>query len=204
MSAITTIEDLRALYGEPHTLSIKKEMRRLDGHTKQFLARSPFVLIGSAAPGKLPDVSPKGDKPGFALVLEDDRIAIPDRPGNKRLDTFENVIANPMVGLLFLVPGMDETLRINGRAEIRTDVELLDRMAVDGKPPVSAMVVATDEVYFHCAKAFMRSELWNPEALIDRKTMPTLGAILKDQIGLADATSEIDRALDHSYRTTLY
>ncbi|NDW03801.1 pyridoxamine 5'-phosphate oxidase family protein [Jiella pacifica] len=204
MSAITTIEDLRGLYGEPHELAIKKEMRRLDGHARRFLERSPFVLIGSSAPGKLPDVSPKGDKPGFALVLDDHRIAIPDRPGNKRLDTFENVIANPMVGLLFLIPGMAETLRINGRAEIHADPELLDRLAVDGKRPISALVVAADEVYFHCAKAFMRSELWNPDSLIDRKTMPTLGAMLKDQIGLADETSEIDSALDQSYRATLY
>ncbi|MCE7029176.1 pyridoxamine 5'-phosphate oxidase family protein [Jiella avicenniae] len=204
MSAITTIEDLRGLYGEPHELSIKKEMRRLDAHARRFLERSPFVLIGSSAPGRLPDVSPKGDKPGFALVLDDHRIAIPDRPGNKRLDTFENVIANPMVGLLFLIPGMDETLRINGRAEIHADPELLDRMAVDGKRPISALVVAADEVYFHCAKAFMRSQLWNPDTLIDRKTMPTLGAILKDQIGLADETNAIDQALDRGYRASLY
>ena len=179
-------------------------MRRLDAHARGFLERSPFVLIGSSAPGKLPDVSPKGDKPGFALVLDDQRIAIPDLPGNKRLDTFENVIANPMVGLLFLIPGMDETLRINGRAEIHADPELLERLAVDGKRPISALVVAADEVYFHCAKAFMRSQLWDPASLIDRKTMPTLGAMLKDQIGLAEETGTIDEALDRGYRASLY
>ncbi len=204
MTAITTIEALRALYGAPHELSLKKEMRRLDAHARRFLERSPFVLIGSSAPGKLPDVSPKGDRPGFALVLDDQRIAIPDRPGNKRLDTFENVIANPMVGLLFLIPGMDETLRINGRAEIHADPELLERLAVDGKQPISALVVAADEVYFHCAKAFMRSQLWDPASLIDRKTMPTLGAMLKDQIGLAEETGTIDEALDRGYRASLY
>ncbi len=204
MTAITTIEALRALYGAPHELSLKKEMRRLDAHARGFLERSPFVLIGSSAPGKLPDVSPKGDKPGFALVLDNHRIAIPDRPGNKRLDTFENVIANPMVGLLFLIPGMDETLRINGRAEIHADPELLERLAVDGKRPISALVVAADEVYFHCAKAFMRSQLWDPASLIDRKTMPTLGAMLKDQIGLAEETGTIDEALDRGYRASLY
>ncbi|MBP0617320.1 pyridoxamine 5'-phosphate oxidase family protein [Jiella mangrovi] len=204
MSAITTSEALRALYGEPQELAVTKEMRRLDSHARRFLEKSPFVLIGSSAPGRLPDVSPKGDRPGFTLVLSDDRIAIPDWPGNNRLDTLENVIANPAVGLLFLLPGMGETLRINGQAEIRTDRDILDRMAVRGKAPISALVVATDEVYFHCAKAFMRSKLWDPETRIDRETMPTLGAMLKDQAGLEGDLGEIDRALEQGCRATLY
>lgn len=204
MGAITTIEELRALYGAPGERALKKQMRRLDSHAKAFLARSPFVLIGSAAPGRLPDVSPKGDRPGFAAVLDDETIAIPDRPGNKRLDTYENVLENPAVGLLFLLPGMDETLRINGSAEIRTDAELLTRLAVDGRRPVTALVVKTREVYFHCAKAFMRSALWDPAGLTDRGSMPSLGAMLKDQIGLSGELADIDREMAERYRATLY
>jgi PPOX class probable FMN-dependent enzyme len=204
MAAIRTMEDLRALYGTPSTLSVRKEMRRLDAHARAFLARSPFVLIGSAAPDGLPDVSPKGDKPGFALVLDDRTIALPDRPGNNRLDTLENILRNGVVGLLFLVPGMDETLRVNGRAEIRTDDGLLERMAVDGRRPISALVVTVEEVYLHCAKAFMRSRLWDPESRIDRTTMPTLGAMLKDQIALAESAEAIDGAIVADYGRTLY
>ncbi|RFC65096.1 pyridoxamine 5'-phosphate oxidase family protein [Fulvimarina endophytica] len=204
MSDITTIEALRGLYGAPGERSIKKEMRQLDTHAKAFLEKSPFVVIGSSAPGRLPDVSPKGDRPGFTLVLDDRTIAIPDRPGNKRLDTFENVIENPMVGLLFLIPGMDETLRINGSARISTDAVLLERLAVGGKAPVAALVVTTKEVYLHCAKAFMRSELWNPDRHIDRRTMPTLGQMLKDQIGFSDDAVETQRAMEERYLKTMF
>ncbi|MEF2548721.1 pyridoxamine 5'-phosphate oxidase family protein [Aurantimonas sp. E1-2-R+4] len=131
MTKIATIEALRALYGSPSVRAAQKQLPRLDAHAKAFLGRSPFVLIGSSSPGKLPDVSPKGGEPGFAAIIDDTHIAIPDRPGNKRLDTYENLLANPIVGLLFLLPGMDETLRVNGTAEIRTDDELLDRCAYE-------------------------------------------------------------------------
>ena len=204
MTKISTIEALRALYGPPGVRSVQKEMPRLDAHAKAFLARSPFVLIGSSAPGKLPDVSPKGDERGFAAVIDDTHIAIPDRPGNKRLDTYENVLANPMVGLLFLLPGMDETLRVNGTAEIRIDDDLLDRCAHDGKRPLSVLLVEAREVYFHCAKAFMRSKLWDAGQQIDRATMPTLGAMLKDQIGLSGEVQDIDREMVERYKVTLY
>ena len=204
MTKISTIEALRALYGPPGVRSVQKEMPRLDAHAKAFLARSPFVLIGSSAPGKLPDVSPKGDERGFAAVIDDTHIAIPDRPGNKRLDTYENVLANPMVGLLFLLPGMDETLRVNGTAEIRIDDDLLDRCAHDGKRPISVLFVEAREVYFHCAKAFMRSKLWDAGQQIDRATMPTLGAMLKDQIGLSGEVQDIDREMVERYKVTLY
>lgn len=204
MTAIGTIEELRALYGAPGVRSVQKQMSRLDAHAKAFLAKSPFVLIGSSAPGKRPDVSPKGDQPGFAAVIDDTHIAIPDRPGNKRLDTYENVLASPQVGLLFLLPGMDETLRVNGTAQIRIDDALLDRCAHDGKRPISVLLVAAQEVYFHCAKAFMRSGLWDAGKQIDRTTMPTFGAMLKDQIGLAGAVQDIDREMVDRYRVTMY
>ena len=204
MTKIATIEALRAIYGPPGVRSVQKEMPRLDSHAKTFLARSPFVLIGSSAPGKLPDVSPKGDEPGFAAVIDETHIAIPDRPGNKRLDTYENILANPMVGLLFLLPGMDETLRVNGTAEIRIDEGLLDRCAHDGKRPISVLLVEIREVYFHCAKAFMRSGLWDAGKQIDRATMPTLGAMLKDQIGLSGEVHDIDREMVERYKVTLY
>ncbi len=204
MTKIATIGQLRALYGAPGVRAVKKQMPRLDVHAKAFLAKSPFVLIGSSAPGKLPDVSPKGDQPGFAAIIDDTRIAIPDRPGNKRLDTYENVLVNPAVGLLFLLPGMDETLRVNGTAEIRTDEDLLERCAYEGKPPISVLLVAVKEVYFHCAKAFMRSGLWETDKQIDRATMPTLGAMLKDQIGLSGDAVEIHRDMVERYKVTLY
>ena len=204
MTKIATIEALRALYGVPSVRAVQKQMPRLDVHAKAFLARSPFVLIGSSAPGKLPDVSPKGDQAGFAAVIDDNRIAIPDRPGNKRLDTYENVLANPMVGLLFLLTGMQETLRVNGTAEIRTDEVLLDRCVHDGKRPISVLLVEVSEVYFHCAKAIMRSGLWDADNRIDRATMPTFGAILKDQIGLSGEVQDIDREMDERYKVTLY
>ncbi|HDZ74624.1 MAG TPA: pyridoxamine 5'-phosphate oxidase family protein [Aurantimonas coralicida] len=204
MTKIATIEALRALYGSPSVRAAQKQLPRLDAHAKAFLGRSPFMLIGSSSPGKLPDVSPKGGEPGFAAIIDDTHIAIPDRPGNKRLDTYENLLANPIVGLLFLLPGMDETLRVNGTAEIRTDDELLDRCAYEGKRPISVLLVEAKEVYFHCAKAFMRSGLWDADKQIDRATMPTLGAMLKDQIGLSGEIQDIDREMVERYKVTMY
>jgi uncharacterized protein len=149
-------------------------------------------------------VTPKGDRPGFVAVLDPTTIAIPDRPGNNRLDTLENLIANPAIGLLFLIPGMNETLRINGQARITADPALRERFAIDGKAPVSVIVVTVKSAYMHCAKAFMRSELWRPETWPDRAALPTLGAILKDQLALADSIEATDRWLDEGYAKTMW
>ena len=206
MEFVTSHDELRSIYKTPRPDdgSIRKELKRLDGHCKSFIARSPFVLIGSSDGQGNADVTPKGDKPGFAAILDDSTIAIPDRPGNNRLDTLENIIRNPAVGLLFLIPGMNETLRVNGDARITVDVALRERLAVDGKPPLSVVVVTVKAAYMHCAKAFMRSELWKPESWPERNSMPTLGEILRDQLAVDQSAAETDRRLDDAYKQTMW
>jgi PPOX class probable FMN-dependent enzyme len=203
---IASHDELRTIYKtpEPTAGSIRKELKRLDGHCRSFIARSPFVLIGSSDGKGNADVTPKGDKPGFAAVLDDNTIAIPDRPGNNRLDTLENIILNPAVGLLFLIPGMNETLRVNGEARITVDATLRERLAVEGKQPISVVIITVKAAYMHCAKAFMRSELWKPESWPDRSTLPTLGQILRDQMAVDQSATETDRRLDEAYKQTLW
>ena len=142
MQFIKSREELRTLYKSPGDGAVRKELPRLDGHCRSFIAKSPFVLIGSSDGNGNADVTPKGDRPGFVAILDDNTIAIPDRPGNNRLDTLENIVVNPAVGLLFLIPGMNETLRINGHARITADVTLRERLAVDGKLPISVTIVS--------------------------------------------------------------
>ena len=206
MDFIGTHDELRSIYKtpEPNAGSIRKEQKKLDGHCKAFIARSPFVLIGSSDGKGNADVTPKGDRPGFAAILDDNTIAIPDRPGNNRLDTLENIVVNPAVGLLFLIPGMNETLRVNGEARITTDAALRERLAVEGKPPISVVIVTVKAAYMHCAKAFMRSELWKPESWPDRSSMPTLGEILRDQLAADQPAAETDRRLDEAYKQTMW
>ena len=204
MEFVSSKEELRAHYKAPHDRSVMKELRFLDAHARNFLSKSPFVLIGSQDGDGNADVTPKGDRPGFVAVLDDFTIAIPDRPGNNRLDTFENIVANPAVGLLFLIPGMNETLRINGEGRITADVGLRQQLAVDGRQPATVLVVKTKAVYMHCAKAFMRSELWNPDSWQPREDMPTLGAILRDQLALAQSVDELDKGLDESYAKSMW
>ncbi len=204
MQFIETHEELRAIYRQPGDGAVRKVLPALDGHCVSFLARSPFVLIGSSDGRGHADVTPKGDRPGFVAVLDPHTIAIPDRPGNNRLDTLENLIADPSIGLLFLIPGMNETLRINGRARITTDEALRQRFEVDGKLPLSVIVVTVEAAYMHCAKAFMRSQLWQPDSWPERGSMPTLGQILKDQLALADSAEATDRWLDDAYRTSMW
>lgn len=206
MDFVTTRDELRTIYKTPRPTdgSIRKELKALDGHCRSFIGKSPFVLIGSSDGAGNADVTPKGDRPGFAAVLDDQTIAIPDRPGNNRLDTLENILLNPSVGLLFLIPGMNETLRVNGDARITIDAGLRERLAVDGKEPQSVVVVTVKAAYMHCAKAFMRSDLWKPETWHDRSTLPTLGQILRDQLALADSVEATDRWLDESYRQTMW
>lgn len=206
MEFVTTREELRTIYKTPRPTdgSIRKELKALDSHCRSFIGKSPFVLIGSSDGEGNSDVTPKGDKPGFAVVLDDRTIAIPDRPGNNRLDTLENILRNPSVGLLFLIPGMNETLRVNGDARITVDAGLRERLSVDGKEPQSVIVVTVKATYMHCAKAFMRSDLWKPETWYDRATLPTLGQILRDQLALADSAEATDRWLDDEYKQTMW
>jgi len=206
MEFVTTHEELRTIYKTPRPTdgSIRKELKALDGHCRSFIGKSPFVLIGSSDGAGNADVTPKGDKPGFAAILDDRTIAIPDRPGNNRLDTLENILRNPSVGLLFLIPGMNETLRVNGDARITVDAGLRERLVVDGKEPQSVVVVTVKAAYMHCAKAFMRSDLWKPDTWYDRATLPTLGQILRDQLVVADSAEATDRWLDEEYKQTMW
>ncbi|MCV0394608.1 MAG: pyridoxamine 5'-phosphate oxidase family protein [Rhizobiaceae bacterium] len=204
MRYIESREQLRSIYKQPGEGAVRKELRSLDRHARDFIARSPFVLIGSQDENGNADVTPKGDRPGFTALLDDITLAIPDRPGNNRLDTLENILVNPAVGLLFLIPGMNETLRINGEARITDDTALRERLSIDGKAPPSVIIVKARAVYMHCAKAFMRSRLWEPESWPPRDEMPTLGHILKDQLALAESAAEMDRRLDEAYAKSLW
>jgi PPOX class probable FMN-dependent enzyme len=204
MDFITSREALRAIYKNPGDGAVRKEQKALDAHCKNFIAKSPFVLIGSSDDQGNADVTPKGDKPGFTAVLDDHTIAIPDRPGNNRLDTLENLIVNPAVGLLFLIPNMNETLRVNGEARITADATLRERLSVDGKAPQSVIVVKVKAAYMHCAKAFLRSELWNPDSWPARAAMPTLGEILRDQMARPQSAAQIDQDLNEAYKKTMW
>lgn len=206
--AITDEQSLRGLFGATHTLAVLKDLESLDTHAQAFIARSPFLCIGTQNPDGKADVSPRGDPVGFVKVLDPQTLAIPDRPGNNRLDTLVNILANPSVGLLFIVPGFDDTLRVNGRASLSTDPELLKDMGVNGRIPKLAIVVAVSEVFMHCAKAFRRSHLWDPDHLQDRSEMPSLMHILLDQsTGVpddAEAMRKKDDDLEDEYKKTLY
>lgn len=183
MATIDSIEGLRAIYKQPNDRAVEKEITYLDAHCRRFIELSPFLVLSTQGPDGLGDVSPKGDAPGFVAILDDNTIAIPDRLGNNRLDTLENLTINPGVGLIFLVPGVGETLRINGTAEIRDDEELLSRFIVNRKPPSCVIVVTVRQAYLHCAKAMMRSKLWDPAHHVDRSLLPSIGEIVRDQRG---------------------
>jgi uncharacterized protein len=204
MAVISDLNTLRKLYKSAHPRAVAKELGSLDAHCKQFIGLSPFVLIGSAGdPGDFGDVSPRGEDPGFVTVLDDKTLAIPDRPGNNRLDTLENILDNPEVGLLFLIPGVDETLRISGRAELRDDPELLERFRIRDRLPATVLVVTVRRAYLHCAKALMRSKLWDPDARIERSELPTMNQMIADQTA-ADGPIEDQHEMVKRYKDVLY
>jgi len=177
MTTITSVEALEALYGEPGEASIVKELDRIIPEYAAFIAASPFVALATAGPEGL-DCSPRGDQPGFIRIVDERTLMMPDRRGNNRTDSLKIIIRDPRVGLLFLVPGSGTTLRVNGRAEISADAGLCASFAVDGQPPRSVTVIAVDTVYFQCARAIHRSDLWNPARHVDPKSLPTPGRIL--------------------------
>jgi PPOX class probable FMN-dependent enzyme len=202
-NAIASRSALRERYIEPKGRAVAKQIDRLDKHCRAFLALSPFCTLASTgADGRL-DCSPRGDMPGFVHVADEKTLLLPDRPGNNRLDSLSNVVENPEVGLLFMVPGFNETLRVNGTAEIVDDPDLCAAHAVDGKPARSVMRITVHEVYFHCAKAFIRSRLWDPEAHQDRKSFPSLGQILADQTRIGSGP-ENDKDIADGYKKKLW
>ena len=203
MDTIENVEHLRESYGAPSERALKKQLNRLDKHCRDFIARSPFLVIASADPSGRCDASPKGDGPGFVQVIDDTTLLIPDRLGNNRVDTLANLLARPGIGLIFFVPGINETLRVNGKSLITTDPALLEPLAVNGKVPRSAILVTAEEIYFHCGKALIRSDLWNPDKQVRRSDFPSLGRILADQIG-GISVEESERYTAESYKTRLY
>jgi PPOX class probable FMN-dependent enzyme len=179
---VTSEHELRDMLGVPAERSVLKERPALDAHFRAFIARSPFLLMATAGTDGTCDVSPKGDAPGFVLVLDDRHIVIPDRPGNKRFDGMKNVLSNPHIGLIFLVPGREETLRVNGRAWITKDPELLARSAAQGKMPQLAIGVEVEQCFLHCVKAFRRSRLWVHEEWPAADALASMAQVLFDQI----------------------
>ncbi|NNE85885.1 MAG: pyridoxamine 5'-phosphate oxidase family protein [Alphaproteobacteria bacterium] len=200
---IKSREQLEDYYGQPKGHLSRKELPKLNQHSKHFISLSPFLVLSTSAANDGPaDASPRGDAPGFVRVLDDITIAIPDRPGNRRTDSFHNIMENPEVGLVFMVLGMLEVLRINGRARLTTDAELLATLEAQGKLPRAALVVDIRDVYIHCGKAIIRADLWNPEAQIDRKDFPSMGQINQDWYGVDGKM--VDEKLAKDYVDTLY
>jgi PPOX class probable FMN-dependent enzyme len=171
--------DLRSLLGEPSDLVRSKIADRLNDLTRQFIERSPFLCLATSAADGTCDVSPKGDPAGFVRILDDRTLLLPDRPGNRLADSLRNVLENPHVALLFVIPGVTDTFRVNGRAEIVTDPELLEPCAVEGKVPKLALRIEIEQAYTHCSKAFLRSNLWDPERFVDRDELPSPGELLR-------------------------
>lgn len=202
---LTDEAELRQLLGEPSELVLRKQLAALDGHCRAFIALSPFLLLGTTGRDGWGDVSPRGDAPGFVCVLDETTLLIPDRPGNKRVDSLRNILQTGSVGLLFLIPGVEETLRVNGRAWLVRDPHLLEPMTVQGKRPLLAIGVQVAECYLQCAKALKRSHLWQTEQWPAVGALPSLAQMLMDQIQPPHTTlADLEAAIAESYAKRLY
>jgi PPOX class probable FMN-dependent enzyme len=203
MDGITDAAALRDFYGEISRLAKHKQIPWLDKHCCAFIALSPFLVLATAdAEGRM-DASPRGDAPGFVRVLDDTTLLLPDRPGNNRVDSYGNILTNPGVGLIFFVPGIEETLRVNGAARVTTDAALLVLAEAQGKVPRAGLLIEVQEAFFHCAKALKRAHLWDASRHVERRSFPSLGRIIADQTAACDA-DEADARIEESYRTRLY
>ncbi|MEM7543647.1 MAG: pyridoxamine 5'-phosphate oxidase family protein [Pseudomonadota bacterium] len=207
---ITEEENLREIIGQPMDLAVKKAIDHLDKHCQAYIERSPFVCVGTSSPDGACDVSPRGDAPGFVQIIDEKTLFLPDRPGNNRVDTMGNIVENGHTGLLFLIPGFQETLRVNGTAEIIQDEELLTNATVKNKTPKVGILVHVEEAYLHCAKAIKRSKLWDPESIQDRTEMPSLGKIILEQTAppeeppTEDVVTHVDEVIEDNYKNELY
>lgn len=199
---IQTKEDLRAFFGEPVPRTVQRQLDHLDDHCRHFISLSPFLVMASYSPEGA-DASPKGDPAGFVKVVDEKTLLIPDRRGNRRVDSMMNILDNPGVGLIFFVPGVEETLRVNGEARITTDAALLAPLAVKGRSPEAGLLITVKEAFFHCGKSIIRSKLWDEETKIDRSAFPTLGQIVVDQVPGKDLAEE-DALTERVYREELY
>jgi uncharacterized protein len=203
MDGITDPAILREHYGTVHPLAARKVLTRLDQHCRAFIALAPFAVLATTDGGGHVDASPRGDAPGFIGVLDDATLLLPDRPGNNRVDSYGNIVAHAGVGLLLFVPGINEALRVNGTATIVTDRDLLTPLQAQNKVPSAGLLIAVQEVFFHCGKALMRSHLWDPATQVERTSFPTLGKIMADQTS-AMSTPEADTLVETGYRNNLY
>ena len=203
MSELSDHAALRAHMGAISALAERKVLHALDRHCRAFIALSPFLVLASADSDGQVDASPRGDPPGFVQVLDDRMLLLPDRPGNNRVDSFANILNAPGVGLIFFVPGIDETLRVNGTARLLTDSDALAGSSIAGKVPRTGVVITVQEVFFHCAKALRRARLWDPATQVERSTFPSLGRILAEQTQVFSA-EDAERRIEDSYRTKIY
>ena len=204
---VESMEELRKLYDSPMDMVLKKQKSELDEYSTKFLSLSAFSVLSTSDMNGNMDCSPRGDYQGFIQKLDSKTIAIPDRPGNNRLDSLSNIIKNPNVGVLSLVSGFSECLRINGTAKISTDTRLLEKFKYQGKLPKSVSIISINEIYFHCAKAITRSQLWNKESQVSRDVMPSLGKILMAQIDPSKSKEEVKKVeelIENRVKTTLY
>jgi PPOX class probable FMN-dependent enzyme len=201
--AVTDLETLDRLYDKPLEPSLAKEIDYIHPDYRAFIDASPFVVVASNGPEGL-DASPRGDGPGFVAVADDRTLLVPDRRGNNRIDTMRNIVHDSRVGLLFLIPGVSETIRVNGRAAISTAPELLERFVVDGKSPRTVLVVHVERVYFQCARAILRSGLWDPARHAERKSLPSVGKILDDLTRSKIDAATYDASLAARLKSTLY
>ena len=200
---IRRIEELEALYGDVDARSIDKEIAYIHPHYAAFIQAAPFAALATSGPGGL-DVSPRGDEPGFVTILDETTLALPDRRGNNRIDSLRNVIADPRVALLFLIPGIGETLRVNGHAAISVAPDLLARFAVNGKPPRTVLTIRVEAVYFQCSRAVVRADLWNPDKRLERGDLPSTGTILAALSRQSFDAAPYDSALAERVKATLY
>ncbi|MEI7292761.1 pyridoxamine 5'-phosphate oxidase family protein [Paraburkholderia tropica] len=204
---LTTTDELEAHYGTPHERALRKEIDHVNADYRRFIELSPFVVLATGGPDGL-DCSPRGDAPGFVRVLDERTLALPDRPGNNRVDSLRNVVAAPQVGLLFMVPGVGEMLRVNGRARVSVEAGLLDHFAVDGKPPRSVLLIDIESAYFHCAKAIARSHLWDASRHVERSQLPSAGDMLRrvndEQYGESFDVERYEADLAERMKKTLY
>jgi PPOX class probable FMN-dependent enzyme len=203
MSVITTLEELEALYGQPAEASVVKEVDRVTPQYRALIEASPFAILATSGPEGL-DCSPRGDRPGFIRVRDEQTVLVPDRRGNNRTDSLRNIIRDPRVALLFLIPGSGTTLRLNGRAVVSTEPELLASFAVDDKAPRSVVVITVEAVYFQCARAIVRSDLWNPDKHVAATCLPTPGQILDTLSESRVGGEAYDQAWSERARQTLW
>ncbi len=207
INLISELETLTSINGDAANSTTVKKIRRFERHARDFIARSPFLILATSSAGGC-DASPRGDGPGFAKCLDDTSLLLPERPGNRLADSMRNIVQNPEVGLLFMIPGFNDTLRVNGRAYITDHDNYLTMLSAKGKTPKLAIFVDVTEIYFHCPKAYIRSSLWDPSSYLDRNEMPTLGRMILEQINgeppSEDVAASVDQMLVRDSTENLY